>query len=406
MGGKNAKPNFHGWLESDDYVALFVDGSHSLGITKINTQYYDALYEQQYNEYSPVVEIRGFTTVDTWCTPTLIINGGFSKIDEEFTAAPGVEVRGGTVVSSNGIGGYVTVIGGYGKGSGHAGVINIIGGQQGSVSGSRAGRITILGGTSVTTGSHGLEGGHVTVAGGNGPLPGDVTVRGGVQSLSQGGPGGAVLVTGGQGSNKDAGGYVNVSGGSSTVSSGGPAYLIGGGTTATSNIAGHVYIAGGSSGNGGRSGYIQLASPAVTSGFPGPVFATPGTLMRFSVETTGIRFTESCITSLSTAGGPMTMTGSLSGIHFNNNGSASMIFYTLAGSAGWNYGATVVSTQGIRFTAPVNHTIVDATISPTVISTVGSGYIESTQYGAHVWLTCVRSGLYVVTKKTGVWSIV
>ena len=236
--------------------------------------------------------------------------------------------------------------------------------------------------------------------------------------------GGPVLVSGGGGDASNAGGgTATVQGGSATsstpgVNNGGDARIFGG-TGQGAGTSGAVVITGGASGtatggavtvtsgNGGsssgNSGAIDLITGTVVSGSVGTVSIKPGGNTKFSADASGVLFTRTCVTSIATAGGPNGLTAALTGLHLDNVGAAGKCFYTLpAWARGLHYSATVISTQGIRFT-----TLNDASIlGPTVISTITSGYIESVTFGSHLSLTGISSGYWGVTQLTGSWDVV
>lgn len=332
----------------------------------------------------------------------------------------------------------VSISGGSGFNGGNAGKVNITGGFRNSGLGP-GGDITITGGN----GYNGGTGGAVSISGGytqkSGSLGGAVSLVGGWSNVASG-VGGDALLSGGIGHTNGTGGSVSITGGWANAGNGGSISIAaangwstgvrsGGGLTLSSGNAGSAgagtagilsivsgnggtTTSGGSititTGNGGSasggSGILNLQTGTVVSGTIGGVNIRPGTVWKFGVDNNGVRRIDTCVTSISTAGSPMTLATTLSGANLNNVGAGAKCFYTLVDSniPGLNYAATVISTQGIRFTAPNNVVIFDST----TISTISSAYIESTEFGAYLRLTLISSGRWGVTEKRGTWTVV
>lgn len=193
--------------------------------------------------------------IDTTTGQSATLRGGSSSTAA--TAGGAVSVVGGTSGTS-GTGGAANITGGVGGTTGAGGNVVITGGAGGVTSGN-AGGVNITGGTPVAgaggslslTGSNGVgtnqNGGGITVTGGNPTgtgTPGSISLTAG--ALQGAGTPATVTVTGGAGNGATTGGAVTVLGGSGgTTGAGAAVTLRAGPGGSTSGNGGTITVAGG-----------------------------------------------------------------------------------------------------------------------------------------------------------------
>ncbi len=220
-----------------------------------------------------------------------------------------ISLKGGTG-SPSGAGGPITITGGLGGASGVAvgGSVTITGGTTQSATTSNGGSVTIQGGTptsgqggtltlsagnstagagqpaSLSAGNAGTtSGGTLTLAGGTGGSlsgsgPGGPVLINGGNATTVNNTGGAVTITAGTGLGTSSGGALTLNGGASAASGTGGAVAINGGAPTTGNTAGGaVTITGGAAIGSGTGGIASFnAGNGTTTGTGGDASVTAG----------------------------------------------------------------------------------------------------------------------------------